>query len=306
MNMTIRGGLLVATLLAVTAMFAPTRTYAQRLGLSLVETGTDPNTSVALLFQGFGNSLFETDRLVAPSGEVFTNAATFNPLLKTFNSLSDALNYVQGAWEKTSVPRFGTPPAPFDFTINAISPDTINRAAPVLLAPQPGAVIKNNTTFNLSWDYATNGGPAPTRSLVTIAPQFTNGSALHSFITTTPNGGPSSGGGSGSTGTGDTFFGSSMTNVAGATDNRFLLTLNGAAAALPLNAQITLGSYVSLTDSIPVDAGSQFPFLAPVQFYYSRQVAPFTVTLTSVPEPSAIGLIACVVFGAVTARRRKG
>ncbi len=306
MNTTTRGSLVVAAFLAVVAMFALPSTRALALELSLIETGAGPNTSVGLWIQGFGFSFVETDRLVTPSGDVLTNSQATLPgtPFKSFDSLSEALNYVQGAWEETSTPRFGTPPAPFDFTINPVSPDTINRAAPVLLSPQPGAVIKNNTAFNLSWDYTTKGGPAPTLSLITIAPQFTNGSALSSFITTTPNGGPSSGGGSGSTGTGDTFFGSSMTNVSGATDNRFLLTLNGAAAALPLNAQITVGSYTSLIDAIPIDAGSRTPLFAPVNFYYSRQIAPFNVTLSAVPEPSAFGLGIMMVIAGVSGSPR--
>ena len=75
MNRTTRLGLLVATLFAVMASFAPSPMYAQGLGLSLVETGAEPNTSVSLFVQGFGSTLSETDRLVAPSGDVFTNNA---------------------------------------------------------------------------------------------------------------------------------------------------------------------------------------------------------------------------------------
>jgi hypothetical protein len=259
------------------------------LELSIIESGPEPGAEIGLWARDLSNGFLGVNRLVSPSGEVFTPDSVlendlFRGLLLRFNSVSDAMEYVEGTWQATPAPLFPFPTSPvdepFDFSIAAIPLETINRTAPSLLTPSPGAVIKNGTTFNFGWDYLTSG-EAPNRTSIVMIPQFDPISSWSRSVVSTPQPGRTTRS-SGSTGTGERRFSDALTNVPGADKNRFLLTLEAADAALPLDVQITLGSYYS-SDSI---------FPSPrVRFYYSRENDPFFVTLSTVPEPSSVGLV---------------
>jgi hypothetical protein len=130
------------------------------LELSIIESGPTSNPEIGLWARDFDNSFFGVERLVAPSGDLFTPASIlkgdrFRILLMRFGSLSDAMNYVDGTWQATPTSPFPFPspsPQPFDFNIDAIPMETINRTPPTLISPSPGAEIKSGATFTFAWD----------------------------------------------------------------------------------------------------------------------------------------------------------
>jgi hypothetical protein len=75
--------------------------------------------------------------------------------------------------------------------------------------------------------------------------------------------------------------------------------LEAAEAALPLDVEITLGSYFSFDDAVTLgDTSGLEPFFPPrVSFFYSRENDPFVVTLSTVPEPSSVCLVIALAVG---------
>ena len=259
------------------------------LELSIIESGPDTNPQIGLWAQGLTNGFFGVNRLVSPSGDEFTPESVlegdhYRSLLLRFSSLPDAMEYVAGTWQATPAPRFPfpspfPPEEPFDFNVDAIPLQTINRTAPTLLSPAPGAGIKNGTTFDFGWDYLTSDF-APNRTSITRISQFDPPPSFGWSIVSTPVPGSTTrlSGGSSS---GDRSFSHTLINVPGADKNRFLQTFTASEAALPLDVQLTLGSYYSN------DLG--FPSTG-VRFFYSRENDPFVITLFKVPEPSSLGI----------------
>ena len=280
-------------------------TASAALELSIVESGPEAEAAVGLRVRDLREGFFGVNRLVAPSGDVFTpnsilETGDFRDLLLRFDSVGNALDYVTGTWQATParVP-LPSPPATdmFEFSIDAISLETINRTASSLLTPSPGAVIKNGSTFNFGWDYVTSG-EAPNRTSIVVVPQFDPISSWSRSVVSTPRPGSTSRG-SGSTGVGDRKFTHTLTNVPGADKNRFLFTLEAAEAALPLDVEITLGSYISLDDTVTLGDTSGVGFFFPprVSFFYTRENNPFVVALSTLPEPSSVGLVIVLVIG---------
>ncbi len=288
-----------------------------RFSLSIVETGA-PNQGVEFRVSELDvGGRGDISQLVAPSGEVIDFSSVledglFDDVVRRFDTVEEAVTFSTGNWEATESPGLFPdldPPETIRFTIGGLEASAINRTPPTLVSPTPDAVIKNGVTFLFGWDYVTRGA-LPTRSRFLTIPQFqdTTGRSggLSSVGTPTP-GFTSSG--SGSTGVGDRRFSRSRTNVPGTDKNRFLYTLEASENALPLDVEITLGSEIPLDDFLvlaegddPVDPFDLFG--PPVRFFYSRQIDPFTITLSTIPEPGSAGLAAVCVFVMGACRRR--
>ena len=122
-----------------------------------------------------------------------------------------------------------------------------------------------------------------------IIPQFDPISGRSRAIVSTPRPGHTFWS-SGTTGSDDRKFSDTLTNVPGADKNRFLFTLE---AALPLDVEITLGSYISLNDRCALDRFFR-PRVPVFLFAANRSVHRYIVT---VPEPSSAGLVIVLVVG---------
>lgn len=292
-------GFLIA--IAVTLSLA-TDSFA--IQLAIVES---PDAKAGLWATGFNNHPFYNDQLTSPSGETFTNGTILKSsgardLLRQFDTVSAALDFVAGNWLGTRTRIL----APMDvdsveFSIAPIPLAAINRTAPTLVTPLPSAKIKNGGTFEFGWDYVT-GGVMPNQSIYTVIPQFDPLSGSSRLIVETPVPGKTTNS-SGETGPGDRRFKRTMTNVPGTDKNRFLLSFEAAPVALPLDVEITLGSFSPLADY--VTPRGQFPtiFWDHADLYYSREIDPFIVTLT-VPEPSSLGLACAMACCGMSLRRR--
>jgi hypothetical protein len=282
--------------------------------LSIIESGPESDASIGLRVAGLREDFPAVNRLVSPSGEVFTpdsilEEGLFSHLLIRFDSFSDAIDYVEGTWQATLGPPFFPPPDPpdtdtFEFSIEGLSSEAIDRTAPSLLTPFPGAVIKNGSTFNFGWDYVTSG-ETPDRTSITAIPLFDPISQGGRSIVGTPRPG-STIRTEGSGGVGDERFSRVLTNVPGTDENHWLLTLEAAEAALPLDVEITLGSYISLDDVVTLGdtSGLGLPFPPEVSVVYSRERDPFVVTLSTVPEPSSMALVIVLIIGGSFVRSR--
>jgi hypothetical protein len=293
--------ILAATILAA-ALVLSWSSVARALELSIIESGPSPNPEIGLwardLTDGFGG----VTRLVSPSGQVFTPESILErnrtrALLQRFNSLADAMDYVEGTWNATPFASFPFPSPsfePFDFDIDSIPLETINRTPPTLLSPTPGATIKNGATFLFAWDYETSD-PPPNRTSITRIPQFDPLSSWGRSVVSTPRPGNTTRL-SGGTGSGERSFSHTLTNVPGADENRFLATFTASEAALPLDVELTLGSYYANNTSFPPPR---------VRFYYSRELDPFYITLSTVPEPSSIGLVTATAIVGIVRRARR-
>jgi hypothetical protein len=289
----------VTLLLTLTFGISPVMTEnAAALSFSLLEFGEGTDTSVELWVRGVGGNIFTDARqLVAPSGDVFDGESAlesgiFGQRLRIFDTLEAAGSYMSGSWQATIVKRFFPEETGiFNFTINDLSPATINRTPPTLLTPSPGQVIKNGSTFLFSWDYLGTDDP-PRGSLFTTIPQFETISSRSLRGVSTPTPGETSTI-TGSTGVGDRRFSHTLTNVPDADKNRFLYTMTAAEAALPLDVELTLGSSISLTDLIVSDDLADFGFfrLSRLDLRYSRMNEPFLITLSTVPEPTSASLL---------------
>lgn len=287
-------------------------TTCEALELSIVESGPDSNTKVGLWAQDFRASQIRgISQLTSPSGDVFTPATVlenraYASLLKQFDSLAEAFEYAQGSWQGLSPLWPPYPPATgsFDFNIGDVSIDTLNRTVPTLLSPNPGAAIKNGTTFLLGWDYPADA-EAPLRTRIYRVPKFDAGSSWGSWSLSTPSPGGTIQSSS-STGVGDRLFSSKLTNVPGTDQNRFLVSFTAAEAALPLDVELTMGSNFSLNSAVTISYSPGTGFLSPpeVTFSYARQLDPFRITLIRVPEPSSLALVLLCVVGGWSGRSR--
>ena len=291
--------------------------------LSILETGPEPDADVGLWIRDwdwrrtFSSPLVS---LTSPTGDVFTSGTVLEArsvvdLLIRFDSLTEASDYVDGTWQATVTSRYQLPweePTfgDFEFTIDGTALTTVNRTVPTLVSPPPGAVIKNGSAFPLGWDYVTSG-EVPDRTIIQIVPQFDPISSLHRHVVSTPDpGGTTSS--SGSTGTGDVRFSETLKNVPGTNENRFLMSLTAASAALPLDVEMTLGTYSPLDDAVVISYASSLvsEFGTPyVNLVYSREHEPFYITLSTasepwVPEPSSLALVVAMVIGSGVLRSR--
>lgn len=261
------------------------------LELSIIERGSGAQAEIGLWARDFGSRFSGTQSLISPSGDVFTPSSILedgflSDLLIRFDSISQALAFVSGAWEGTrSGPFPSSPVVEFEFNISPIPIAAINQSVPTLVSPMPGQKIENGSTFEFGWDYVTSG-EAPNRSRYTVIPQFDPVSSGGTSVVSTPRPGASSSG-SGGTGSGDRKFLRTRRNVPGADQNRFLNSFEAAPAALPLDVALTLGSYSDLAEFVLPRNG--------VGLFYSREIDPFFITLT-VPEPSSIGLAILMAF----------
>jgi len=298
----VRSIALIAALVA--SLF--TAVEATAFDISIVERGPGSDSDIGLWVGGLGSPFIFTgvNQLVSPSGDVFTASSslehrTFNDLVLRFATLADAVDYVQGDWQATTN-AFPTPPTgpttqTTNFHIGAIDLTSINRTTPTLLSPAPGAVIRSGSTFSFNWDYVPSDVP-PGATTIVMGAQFATGTSGGRMVVATPHGSGFSEL-SGSSGSGDHEFAHKMTNVPGATENRWNLTLT--AAPLPVGIQMTMGSYFSLTNKI--SPPQQFPTL--INFFYSHENAPFNITLANVPEPSSIGTVILALVCSASIRR---
>ncbi len=297
-------GRLVSVFSLLVGLTAPSKAFE----FSIIESG--PEAAVSLWIRGLDDSFFQSNQLISPAGETLDSSTVledglFSDLVRRFDSLEDAIGYVQGTWHATVDSRFPERTATYDFSIEALSIESINRAAPELFSPTPAHEIRNGSTFLFAWDYP-EGGEMPSQSRFLTIPQFDplRGGGGSVVSTPTPGGTLMS---SGSIGTGDERFSRKLTNVPGTDKNRFLYTLEASEAALPLDVEITLGSHISLEDQISLGETTSEgfpPFPTPrIGLFYSRQNDPFTITLSHVPEPTSVGLVIVMIIGGAIARK---
>ena len=274
---------------------------ASALELSIIESGPEGDTTVGLWVDDLTDSsnfviVSRVNKLVSPSGDVLTPSSIlqegnfWRDLLLEFDSVTEAFDYVDGTWQATLSPftHFLDPPLSdeFEFTIDGDALGSINRVAPSLLSPVPGKVIKNASTFEFGWDYVTDQEP-PNRSIYYEFPQFdpvsSGGRAI--LDTPTPEEPYESSGFAGG-------FSSDLVSVPGTNQNRFLSTFKVAGTDLPLDVELTLGSYISPDNVLTLGDTIHMGLSSPpeVNFFYSRENDPFFITLSTVPEPGSLAL----------------
>ena len=284
---------------------------------AIIETGTEGNTQVGIWMSHLRGrsclpwSCIGDPRVVSPSGDVFTPDSViengyFHDKFLAFDSYDDALAYAHGTWEVTYPVReypVQDPPTTetYWFTIDTSLFESFDRTPPTLVSPLPGATIRNGSTFLFGWDYLGTDTPA-NRTYIERVPQFdpVSGKGYSVVGIPSPSGTSHSSGG---TGVGDEKFTHERTNVPGTDKYRFLATYEAAEAALPLDVELTLGSYFAFDDAVIV---SSKPGQAPSgdRYFYSRQNDPFCITLSTVPEPTSLGLATlCLLCGTLTRPR---
>jgi len=213
--------------------------------------------------------------------------------------LAEAFEYAEGSWQGISPLWPPYPPATgsFEFSIGTMPTDTLNRTVPTLLSPAPGAAIKNGSTFLLGWDYPADA-EAPPRTRIYRVPKFDQGSSWGSWTLSTPVPGGTTQS-SGGTGVGDRLFRHTLTNVPGTDQNRFLVSFTAAEAALALDVELTMGTNFALNTAVTITYSPGTGFQSPpeVTFSYARQLDPFRITLTKVPEPSSLALVLLCAVG---------
>lgn len=213
------------------------------------------------------------DEVVSPSGDVFNDLQVVNTLLTDFDSVAEAAEYITGTW-RAFVPGFLPlePRQELEFTIDGNFLEKINRTPPSLLTPSPADEFKNGSVIDLSWDYP--GAEDIDASILRIVPQSDQTNSFSLSILDKPSIRPNQSGGS--SGVEPAKFEHRISSVPGAVDNRFELSLLASEELLPLDVELTLGSHLSLTESLA----------APIElalfsrFSYSRENEPFTITLT--------------------------
>lgn len=304
-NLRAKNSIRVACAVALTLFLS---TAAAALDFTIIES--EPDAEVGLWVRELQSqfSFRGVSKLISPSGDVFTPNSPPDlgewRLPINFNSLAEAFDFMEGTWQATvphplpSRPPIGT----YEFNIGAISVDPINRGEPTVLAPVPGAKIKNGSPFSIGWDYLTSAA-VPDRTRLLIIPHNDDvGGSLK--VGPTRNPGNNSFSSSSST-DGVTSFSSTLVHAPGS-ELFHLLTLESSENVLPLDVELRVGSHISfdshvmLGDTTGLGSSFYMPF---VGLTYSRQTAPFIVTLT-LPEPSSLGLVAAMACCGYLRRRR--
>lgn len=255
--------------------------------------------------------------LLSPAGNLYvSDPGAMGPtgvLLGQFDTLRQALDYLNGSWQVTLSPsRRHTTKDTFTINIGQIPDDTFPREPPQLVTPTPGAKIINGDTFLLAWDYPSDADAD--RSRVTFTPDFalppgSPPAGGGSFGASRPSPGSSSSG-SGSSLTSKTSFKLKHSSVPDADDYEFLVSMEigGSAGTLPRRVDLQIESVVDLSGHLSIgDTDGLGVVVSPFDYevFYGRPGEPFSLVLTSVPEPSTLLLIlmACAPVAAAVRRR---
>jgi hypothetical protein len=272
--------------------------------LFLKEIGEGPATRYELELGGRNSIAGSIVSLTAPNGEIFsvpnpTERRTFGELLRSFTTLEDAFTFLPGVWQGTYAafpPRPEATGTPFKFIIDPIPTDAVYRVAPQNLTVADGDRIPNGSTFELGWDYA--GDLTSRQTYIGRALLISPGNFLGVSVVSTPRPGGSTSGSGSSTG-GSITFASSIRNVPGTSENRFVVSYTATGAPLPVGVELSIGAYTPLSQFVAnYGSSGTSPFNAPptMSLAYLRAAEPRVIYLT-VPEPSAVGLAALAVAG---------
>lgn len=305
---------LAALVLAVTAM--PTDGLAfsfvvpSQLSFIIEETGPAEDPDYALKFQLFERGLGGVRTLTSPAGNSYSQAPDQKrhpDLLANFDTLGEALDYLQGSWgvdwEHPDDPLTTPTMDRFSLLIDAIEPAAIMHEKPLLRWPSPDATLESGVPTLIGWDYPP--GVAPSQSYFSINPMLGSDDRTSQFRRSRPVGGAGSFS-SWTSGDGDEMLTMSLRTAANTNEYRYEFSVKTTAATPTFDIELIVGSSFNIENAVTTDDLSGLALSREPTFrvIYSRLNDPVRITVLGVPEPQTICLLAILLGAAGTASPR--